>query len=814
MPRITYNQTNFTAGELSPRLYGRTDIARYQNGAKIIENGTPLMHGGILKRAGTRFITEVKLSDRPTRLIPYIFNKDQAYMLEFGDEYIRFYKNGELILKSGVPYEISTPYSYLWLSELRYVQGADSMFIAHENARIRRLQRFADDSWVIDVAPFVTEPFAEIGFRPSVSLTLSAATVGAGRTLTAGASTFLASDVGREITYNGGVALITAFTSGTQVTATITTAFDTTSIAGNLWVITGSPQSVLYSSESGPIGARVKLDTGKSESLAIAKTIEDMNATGPTITATITAHGYANGDSITISACQPEYYNGTWKIKNVAANTFEFFIDGYSSQYPKDPTALGYAAKVTQNSPIDTFRSTDVGKHIRINRGLVRITEYVSPTLCYGEVRIEMDAKVPAQAGAWSLESNVWNAYDGYPRAVSLFEQRLVAGGSPSFPQQFWMSRIGEYLDFEPGLDDSDALTFVISSDQINPVSHMSQIRVLAALTNGGEFTLRGGIEKPITPTNVQIKNQTVIGCNSVRPVRIGNELIFVQRSGLKLMAFGYKSGGIDGDDYATNDLTVLSEHITESGIVDMAYQMETESILWCVRADGKLISLTINRDQEVIAWARHTTDGDFESIVSIPAEGGDDVYVIVRRDVDGNSVRYVERLDLSLYTDSSITGTSIPGAATWAGLDHLEGKTVDILADGAVMPRQVVSGGEITLTRNAYNVKIGLPFKVTVSALTPEFQTGTGSAAGNSMRTSEVSMRVKDTVGCIVNGSFVPFRKFGADVLDQVPPPFSGVKRIENLGWDRGESELIVEHEQPLPFHLLALIRKLQVND
>lgn len=812
MPKVTYNQTNFTAGELSPRLYGRTDIERYQNAAKVIQNGIPLVHGGVIKRPGTRYTATAKFSDRTTRLIPYVFNKDQAYMLEFGDQYIRFYKNGAQIMNGLVPYEIASPYSYLWLHDIRYVQGADSMFLAHENAKIRRLQRFADDKWVLDVAPFVCEPFAENGLRPSVSLTLSAATVGTGRTLTAGAAIFLASDVGREVVYNGGIALITAFTSSTQVTATITVAFDTTSIAGNQWLITGSPQSVLFSSEKGPVGAKVKLDSGKSETTGTAKTIEDANWAGGEITIKITAHGYVNGDVVVISACAPaEYYNGTFKIKGVTADTFKYSVGGINIP---DASQFGYAAKVTQNSPIDTFRAADVGKYVRINRGLVKITEYVSPTLVNGEVRQEMDAKVPAQAGAWSLESSVWNNYDGYPRAVSLFEQRLVAGGSPAYPQQFWMSTSAEYLDFEGGLDDDDALSFVISSDQINPISHIAQVRILAALTNGGEFTLRGGIEKPITPTNVQIKNQTTFGCNDVRPVRVGNELLFVQRGNRKLMAFAYKSGGIDGDDYTANDLSILAEHITESGIVDMCYQQEPDSVLWCVRSDGLIATMTINRDQDVIGWARHTTDGFFESVASIPAENGDDVYAVVRRVINGNTVRYIERFDSSLHVDCSISGTSIPGAETWTGLGHLEGKTVNILADGSVMPQQVVSGGSITLSRKAYSIQIGLPLTTRLELLTPEIQTGVGSAQGNAMRTSEVSIRFKDTIGCKVNGDVVAFREFGEDVLDQPVAEFSGVKRIENLGWGRGSSDIVIEHDQPLPFHLLAVIRKFTVND
>ena len=354
-----------------------------------------------------------------------------------------------------------------------------------------------------------------------------------------------------------------------------------------------------------------------------------------------------------------------------------------------------------------------------------------------------------------------------------------------------------------------------MSSDQINPILHLAQVKTLVALTYGGEFTITGGIEKPITPTNIQVKNQSVYGCNRVRPVRIGNELYFVQRAGRKLRAMAYK---YDSDAYGSPDMSVLSEHITESGIVSMAYQQEPESILFMPRADGVLATMTVDRDQDVIGWARQTTDGQVESVASIPTIGGDQIWALVRRTVNGGTKRYIERFVEGCHVDDGISATNPSGQATWTGLDHLEGKTVDIVADGVPMQQQVVSAGQVTLPRTAKEVQIGLPFVTRVKTLTPEVQGSTGTAQGNSMRIGEITLRFLNTTGCKVKGQGVEqtisFRNLGEDVLDQPPPNFSGVKRLENLGWERGEAQLEIIQDQPLPFHLLSVIKKMTIND
>jgi hypothetical protein len=723
MPKVTLTQTNFTAGELAPRLLGRVDIARYQNGAKTIENAHPVTHGGCRRRPGTLFVAAAKNANKTARLIPYVFSRDQAYMLEFGDQYLRVFKDGGQIESSpGVPYEIATPYTEAMLPDLDYVQGADTMFIAHPSVAIYRLRRFGHASWDMSAAPFSVTPFDEIGVNPATTCTLSSAAVGSGRTFTAGAASFEASDVGREIWSSAGVAKITGYTSTTVVTATITVAFQSTSLASGAWTIAGSPQTTCTPSAKEPIGASITLTLG----------------------------------------------------------------------------AAGW-------------RSADVGKFVRINDGLAQITGFTSATIVNATIKQALTATVAAPALAWSLEASVWGGANGYPRAVTLHEQRLIAAGSDGFPQTIWGSSTGIYLDFTLGTADDDAFSFKIASNQVNPITHLGQIKQMLVLTYGGEFSIEGGVEKPVTPTNVQVKSQSSYGCNGVRPARIGNELLFVQRSGRKVRAMSYQ---YTSDAFGSPDLTVLAQHITESGIVDMAYQQEPDSLLWCVRDDGVLVSLTVEREQDVVGWARHTTDGLFESVATIPVADGEQVWAIVKRTINGSTVRYVELLDDTVNMDCTVLGNEPLGSTVWSGLDHLEGKTVDIVADGAVMEQQVVTSGQITLERAAVDVEIGLHYESLIELLDIEINSSAGSAQGNAVRTGEAIVRLLESSGCDIQGQPIPFRRFGAGVLDQPVQPFTGDKRIELLGWQRTGGSVTIRQTQPLPMHVLAVIRKISVND
>lgn len=653
--RANLIKTNFTAGEITPRLMGRVDIARYANGAKEIENAVCVVQGGVMRRPGSRFAAAAKFGNQKARLIPYVFNRSQAYVLEFGNGYLRFFQNGaQLVNDDNTPYEIASPFNADMLPAVNYVQGADTMFLVHESVKPHRLQRRGQLDWVLEPCPFEVEPFDEVRDTPQK------------------------------------------------------------------W-------------------------------------------------------------------CKPS-------VKEYVGSEITLTLSDEEPSAEGDGTLTG-----------DGWAAEDVGSYVRINSGLVLIKSITDSQKAVGTIRTILTATQAASPGAWTREDTVWNDEFGYPGAVTLYQQRLVLAGSVRYPQSIWFSETGVYLSFELGTDDDKAISFTVSSDQLNPIVHLAQMNTLIALTYGGEFTITAGNNAAITPTNISVKNPSPYGCNNIRPVRVGTEIMFMQRANRKLYAVAYDPDSFVS--YSANDMTVLSEHITASGVVDMAYQQQPDAFIWLVRNDGTMATMAIDRPQDVVGWSRQVTEGAFESVATIPSENNDVIYALVRREVNGQTVRYVELFDPSLNTDAAVTGTSEAGAIVWSGFSHLEGRAVDVVADGSVMPQQVVSGGQITLTRKAYRIEAGLHYETTIQTLTPEIGTSEGTTQNTRKRTSEVTLRFLETTGAECNGQVIPFRNFGPKILNQPAPLFTGDHYWGKLGWERGEDTLTIQQRQPLPFHLLAII-------
>jgi hypothetical protein len=736
--RATVLQTNLTAGEISPKMYGRVDIARYQNGAKAMRDMVPQVYGGAKRRPSSLFVKEVKDSTKVTRLIPFVRNNTDAYILELGDLYMRVFKNGAVI---GAPYEVATPYATAKLFQFDFTQGADTMFMFHDAVAPYKLVCAGDASWTLSAATFVATPFVEPGTYPAATLSPS-----------------ISGPVGREITLGAGVM------SGAAV--------NNTALTWNTGVVTVNKA----------------------------------------------AHGFTTGDLVVVAGVTPRGYDTVVVITVVDADNFT-----YPLTINPGPATIGGTTQVI--TPTAIFAAGDVGSSVKINGGIVKITGYTSTSVVTGIIKQELSGTTSAQADAWSLHTPAWSAANGYPRTGTLYEQRLVCGGSTAYPQTIWGSVTGAYLDFQQGTADDDGYAFTIASDVVNPIRFLASNRSLLALTTGGEFTISGGLEKPLAPTNAQIKPRTNYGCADVRPVRIKDSELFVQRAGRKVRSFAYNLGN---DDWTGPDLSVLAEHLTESGIVDMCWQQEPNSIVWLAREDGSLLSITLDKEQEVTAWALHEGFGQpnaagvitalVESLATIPDATGDQVWMVVKRTIGGATKRYIERLYDSATVDSCVMASGA-AATVWSGFDHLEGETVDVVCDwtatspGYYAGQFVVTSGDITLTTAATSIMAGLPYESRLELLDPEMQTGMGSSSGNAMRTSEVTVRFHETTGCNVNGKVLAFRRLGTAVLDQAPELFSGVKRLENLGWERGESDLEFTQTEPMPLHILSVTRKFTVN-
>lgn len=797
MAKVTTIQSNFNAGELSPPLEGHIDLDRYANGVKTMLNAIPQIEGGGRRRFGFRQMASTKTTGT-TRLVPFVFSKSQAYFIELGDSYARFYTADGQIQQSGTPIEISTPWTADQLFQLEYAQGSDTMFVAHPSMPMKRLVRILQTAWTISDAPFDPSPIDEIGTRPQSTLTLSATSPGTATATTTG-NAFLPSDVGRNIIAGSGVAEVTAYTSSTTVTVSITAAFTATTFAANAWKLDSSPRVAIMSSNAKPIGAAVTLIANGP-----AVGVQSVSLSGTTMTLRTTEpHNLVVGQHFVLSGFESAGLDGTYGVDTVPDDQSVTF--GFSGTL-LEGSVLGalYAYGKGQ-----AWRAADVGSYVSINGGLIEITGYENPSKAYGTIVKELAATITAPPNGWSLKSFMWNPIDGYPSAVSLYQQRLYAAGSKGYPERLWASATGLYYDFTPGTNDSDGFSYDVASDQVNQIMHLASSRILTVLTQGEEFTIDGGSLGAITPTNINVRSQSIYGSAQPRPVRVGNELIFPQRAAKKLRSMAYD---FNTDSFRSQNLTRLAAHITESGIVDIAFQAEPVPIVWMVRADGVLVSMTYDRDENVCGFARHTTDGLFKSVCCIPGEDGDVLFAVVQRTVNGSTVQYVERLDASVQTDAAIVGTSDAGGTVWTGLGSLEGKTCDVKADGVYMGQFTVTGGQITLPRSAKVFEIGLHYDSSIVALTPNLSGGLGTSQGNQQRTGRVILRVLNTIRCLVNGQIIPFREFGTNVLNKPPEPFTGDKDITEFGWD-SSSEITITQDQPYDWYVLALLRQFTVN-
>lgn len=415
----------------------------------------------------------------------------------------------------------------------------------------------------------------------------------------------------------------------------------------------------------------------------------------------------------------------------------------------------------------------------------------------------------------------------GYPSVVAIYEQRLVLGNTTSQPQTLYFSSQGAYTDFTPGLEATDAMTYTLGSEKANVIEYMSAARLLVVGTSGGEFVVSsGGVSEVLSPTNIQIRRQSNYGSANVVPLVVGSAVLFVQRAGRKVRELVYN---FDTDSYYAPDLTLLAEHVTEGLISDVAWQQEPDSVMWCMLQDGTLAAMTYRREEEVIAWHRHTIGGSgfVESIITLPgSDNQDEVFFIVRRTIDGTTRRYVERLteidavaatEDSWFLDSALLYSGV-ATSTITGLNHLEGETVSVLADGATHPDVTVSNGSVSLNVSAEKVLIGYGYSSTIQTMRIDAGGTEGTSQGKTKRVRGVTARFYRAVGAKIgpdvdNLKDIPFRKTGM-AMDTAIPLYTGDKSIEFSGNYDTDGFVVIQQSDPLPMTVLALMPLVQTFD
>ena len=821
MARVAVQLTNFTGGELSPRLDGRNDLAKYASGCKTLQNMVVYPHGSAARRPGTTFVAEVKTSSAFTRLIPFEFSTTQTYILEFGDLYIRFYKDSGAILEAN-----------------KTITGITQ---ANPGVVTSASHGFSNgDTVVISGVVGMTQVN---GKRFKVA---SVAT-----------NTFALKDV-----------------DGNNVNTTSYTTYTSGGIANRVYTLTTT------------------YETADLADLKFAQSADVMYI------------------------CHPDFPprklsrtgHTSWTITNVDFSNGPF-LDHNITTTTLNPThrLAGQSTTVTASSTTgindgNGFTSGDIGRLVHFDDGHFQITSITSTTVVVGTVIKTFTAS--SASTDWAL--GAWSEYTGYPSCVTFYEQRLVFAGTEHQPQTLFFSKSGDYENMDDNyhgtVADDDAIIYTIASNQVNAIRFLSATRTLIVGTVGGEFSVSGGgTDDPVSPTNILIKKQSNHGCANIDAIPVGNVTLFLQRAKRKIRELAYN---FDVDGYVAPDMTILAEHISESGINSMSYQQEPNQLIWCVRSDGRLVCLTYQREQQVVAWHQHIFGGAFstgiavcESIATIPTDDKEyQSWVIVKRTINGVTRRYVEyinqfdfdqtdntnfnfldsqlsysgatttlnttvntsvtsiiltsatsftttgtvKIDNELITYTGIStntltgctrGTNSTTAATHTagatvsqvvnsvtGLEHLEGQSVSVLANGATHPEKTVASGAISLSRFVNKVKVGLAYTSLLQTMRIDAGSQNGTSQAKTKRIYNITVRLYESVGVEVgsdlnNMETIPFRS-SANPMDQAIPVFTGDKEVEFRGNYETDGFIYVRQTQPLPLTVLSLYPELITND
>lgn len=764
------SQVSFAAGELAPSLYGREDLAKYAVGLRTLKNFTVHPHGGVSNRAGMRYVAEAKYADKAVRLVPFEYSDTDAYLLEFGGEYVRFYKDGAQLAEDGSPYELETPYLEGELRALSFAQSADVLFIVHPNHPPMELARYSDASWTLEKCAFSGGPFRTMN---STDTTIALSSVSGDVTLTASAALFEEGHIGALFSVLHHVDEVTKKTSGNF---------------SESWSVEVTAYEGWHVLSSGFWGGTVRLQR-----------YDEDEARWTDI--------YTFTSGSTKTSCKNYDESGTVE----EPTRFRLTADSFTTFLPEGNTEAdrGYFELTAEAADYECC---------------IRINSVTSSTVAQGT--FEKEAASTRATRNWS--EGAWSDYRGWPCAVGFNQDRLCFGGNASEPQNVWMSVTGDYYNFERHivLQDDDAVTASLVSRKVSPVRAFVPLSSLVVLTAGAEWTISaGGTKSAITPSSLEANVQGYRGASMVTPVVIGNMVLFVQKQGKIIRDLGY---AFESDSYSGNDLTVLATHLfKERTVAAMDYQQDPDSIVWVALDDGSLLALTYLREQDVVAWSRIETDGEVESVCCLSSAERDEVWLAVKRRSGDGYKRFIEQMaarsaespEECFFVDCGVTKRYETPQSEITGLSHLEGRDVAVLADGNVIHGLTVENGKITLKHPASVVHVGLPYRAELETLDLTLPRQDGTQQGRSARLISVSVRVEKTRGIKIGaaeGDPVPFEamEFKERSTEPYGAPVSLTTGVMTLGLSAGYSSgrVRVIADEPLPCTLLSLLPKVAV--
>lgn len=830
---------NFSAGELSPEMLGRVDLAKYQNGAETMVNWLPMIEGGMVSRPGTRYAATAQRRDKTCRVIPFVFSTLQAYILEVGHTYIRFYKDGgQIVDGAGNPVEVSTPYTESDLPRLKYQQRADVLYLIHPGYTRKKLSRTSHTAWVLSDVEDADGPFLDENTDQDWIISVTGGelvpngTFGTDVTgwtdFSVGAGSFASSGGMAELVHGGGSDIGAGETSfPTSVGLVYTVTFTVGGGALNARAGTASGLQDLVASTSYAAGSRSFQFTATSSAAYIyfenvtsstTRTLDNVSCTKPLHT----------GASVTLTANKATWQVGhvgtLWKISDQAGSPAE---DAWKAS---EALATGLGLRRVYNGHV--YEMTSVGTtgtrppvHLRgtasdggnywvyINDGwgYVEILAYSSPRSVSAIVRQHLPKNASNGTSYWA--EGVFSGVQGYPRAIAFIEQRTALAGASGQPARVDLSETGGFEAFRAGTLADNAISLEVDSGLVNAILWMEKGVTWFVATNGAIYALQTTDNSPLTPDNLPyVKEMNAYGSADIHPLKIGGKLLYVQRGGKRVRELDYEA---DTANDLRSDRTVLARHVTNDNavITQWSYQQDPNQTVWAVRSDGVLLAMTYFPEQDVIAWSRHVTDGSFESVATIPTATSDQTWVVVKRTINGNVVRYLEYFDPSVNTDCALTyqGEPVTSIAA-ASFAHLRGKLVQVVASGGKLTPFTVTSSDLAFSRPHAFVEIGLKFDSDCLTVRPEIRTSEGSTQGIIGRNPTTTVRVISTPTIRINDQDYPTRGT-RDYMDTGPPYITGDIEIVTLGHTTTK-QLRIQRVEPFPAKVIGLFATIDAGD
>jgi hypothetical protein len=395
----------------------------------------------------------------------------------------------------------------------------------------------------------------------------------------------------------------------------------------------------------------------------------------------------------------------------------------------------------------------------------------------------------------------------GWPVAVTFHQDRMVLGGSRDLPNGLWLSRIGEPRNFDlgDGLPD-EAIAFRLASSDAQAIRAVVSGRDLQIFTSAGEWLVTG---EPLTPTNIQVRQQSRVGSprdRHVPPRDVDGATLFAARNGREIREFLFAD--IE-QAYQVADLALLSRHLVNDPVDQVFDQARRQFLI--VMSDGAMASLAIYRNADIAAWTLQETDG---RIVSAAVVDGQAMLLVER----ANGV-FIEQLDDDLFVDAGLRLSAVQPTLVWSGLGHLEGQTVAMIAGDLVVESAIVSGGQVTLANPAQELIVGLPYTHVIEPLPAAAAAGRPLPQDPAYRPVRVSLRVFETRSLRIDTGDglrdLPLHTIGGGPLDRSPGPFTGDRSLRALGWRRGTEQppWRIEQDTPLPCMVLSATTEVEVN-